>query len=123
MASRYFDRRLFLKATASSGLLMTGLSGGAAFDGVTAIRSFRLDHLADFVGRDHHFASKWYAEICRACGQSDLRSFLQFRIFDDFDNSRIEFVGPYLVSDTEVNIFNTQEALNGSESVKEGSTA
>ena len=90
---------------------------------VEAIHSFQLGHLAGLVHPDQDFALGWYVEICRACGHKDLRSFLQFKIFDDFDNSRIQFVGPYLVSDTEVNIFNTQEALNGSESVKEGSTA
>lgn len=123
MLSNSFNRRSFLKISVTSGLLVAGLRGGSLFDKSAAIHSFQLDHLVGFVGPDQHFASKWYAEICRACGHSDLRSFLQFKIFDDFDNSRIEFVGPYLVSDTEVNIFNTQEALNGPESVKKVSTA
>lgn len=123
MATRYFNRRSFLQATASSGLLVLGLKEGALFDDSSAIHSFRLDHLAGFICDDYHFALKWYYEIFRTWGNDDLRSVLQLKILDDFDKSRIGFKGPYLVSDTEVNIFKIQEALNGLESDKKRSSA
>lgn len=123
MFSYCFNRRLFFKTSVTCCLVMAGSKLVSISDDVEAIHSFQLGHLAGLVYPDQHFASEWYYEICKACVYEDLRSVLQLKIFDDFDNSRIEFIGPYLVSDTEVNIFKTQEALNGSESVKEISKA
>ncbi len=123
MFSHRFNRRSFFKTAGTCCLVIAGSKLVSISDDVEAIHSFQLGHLAGLVHPDQHFALEWYNEICRACVYEDLRSVLQFKIFNDFDDSRIEFIGPYLVSDTEVNIFKTQEAFNGSESVKEISKA
>ena len=123
MFPQFFNRRRFLKTSVTGCLVVATSKGGAMSDDLAAIHSFQLGHLAGLVFPDQHFASKWYAELRMAFVNDDLRFVLQSKIYNDFDNSRIEFIGPYLVSDTEVNIFKTQEAFNGSKTVKEISKA